>query len=216
MGAKIEGLGTHNVIIEGVEELHGTSHSIIPDPIEAGTFIVAGCLTKGKVEIKNMKPGHLDLFLDKLKEIGVILEEKENSVIVDYSPNLEAADVQALPYPGFPTDLLPPVSTLLTQAKGKSLIHDPLYDNRFGHLQELNKMGADIELVDPHRAIIFGKTPLTGLKIESWDIRAGASLVIAGLIAEGKSVIENIYQIDRGYEEIDKKLQKIGADIKRE
>ena len=215
MGAKIKGLGTHNIIIEGVEELHGTSHKIIPDPIEAGTFIIAGCLTDGKVEVKDIRPDHLALFLDKLKEIGVSFEEKEESVVVNYSPHLKAADVQSLPYPGFPTDLLPPVSALLTQAEGKSLIHDPLYDNRFGHLQELNKMGADIELVDPHRAIIFGRTPLTGLKIESWDIRAGASLVIAGLIAEGESVIKNIHQIDRGYEKIDEKLQKIGAEIKR-
>jgi UDP-N-acetylglucosamine 1-carboxyvinyltransferase len=215
MGAKINGLGTHNIIIEGVSQLHGTSHEIIPDPIEAGTFIIAGCLTDGRVEVKNVRLDHLSLFLDKLKEIGVIFEENDKSVIVNYSPCLKAANVQSLPYPGFPTDILPLTSALLTQAEGKSLIHDPLYDNRFGHLQELNKMGADIELVDPHRAIIFGKTKLTGLKIESWDIRAGASLVIAGLVAQGETIIENIYQIDRGYERIDEKLRKIGADIKR-
>jgi UDP-N-acetylglucosamine 1-carboxyvinyltransferase len=120
-----------------------------------------------------------------------------------------------LPYPGFPTDLLPILIPLLTQAKGKSLIHDPLYENRFNYIQELKKMGADIEIVDPHRAFIYGKTPLRGLRIESWDIRAGASLVLAGLVANGKTMIENVYQIDRGYERIEEKLQKLGADIKR-
>jgi len=123
--------------------------------------------------------------------------------------------IQALPYPGFPTDLLPLTVPLLTQAPGKSLIHDPLYENRFNYTQELRKMGADIEIVDPHRAIIFGKTPLRGLKIESWDIRAGASLVVAGLLAKGQTTIENIYQIDRGYEKMEERLQQLGADIKR-
>jgi len=217
MGAKIEGLGTHTVLIEGVSELGGTTHEVIPDPIETGTFIIAGCITHGQVEVRKINPDHLTLFLDKLEEIGVDFEKRTDSIIVNYSPNLKAAKVQALPYPGFPTDLLPIITALLTQCEGKSLIHDPLYENRFGHLQELKKMGADIELVDPHRALIFGKTHfhLKGLKIESWDIRAGASLVIAALMAEGKSTIENIYQIDRGYEEIEKKLQKLRADIKR-
>lgn len=215
MGARIGGLGNHTIIIEGVKELKGTSHKIIPDPIEAGTFIIAGCLTPGKVEIKNIEIEHLTLFLDKLEEAGVIFSKNSNSLTVNYSPDLKGIKVQALPYPGFPTDLLPPIATLLTQAQGRSLIHDPLYENRFGHLQELKKMGADIELVDPHRALIFGKTSLRGLKIESWDIRAGASLVLAGLIAEGQTTLENIFQIDRGYEKIEEKLQKIGADIKR-
>ena len=215
MGAKIRGLGTHIIDIEGVSELRSASHKIIPDPLELGTFAIAGCVTPGRIEIKNTCPGQLDLFWDKLEEIGVNFKKDSDSIIVDYSPDLKAVRVQALPYPGFPTDLLPMISTLLTQAEGKSLIHDPLYENRFSHLQELRKMGADIELVDPHRALIFGKTPLRGLKIGSWDIRAGASLVIAGLMAEGKTTLEDIFQIDRGYEEIEKKLQKLGADIKR-
>jgi len=215
MGAKIKGLGTHVIIIEGVSKLKGTSHRIIPDPIELGTFAIAGCITPGQIKIENICPDHLSLFLDKLEEIGVNFKKNSNSIIVDYSPDLRAVKVQALPYPGFPTDHLPLISALLTQAEGKSLIHDPLYENRFSHLQELKKMGADIELVDPHRALIFGKTPLRGLKIESWDIRAGASLVIAGLMAEGQTTLENIFQIDRGYEKIEEKLQKLGADIKR-
>jgi UDP-N-acetylglucosamine 1-carboxyvinyltransferase len=160
-------------------------------------------------------PEHLDIFLDKLEEIGVNLEKGRDFVKVKYSPDLKATRLQALPYPGFPTDLLPITIPLLTQAKGKSLIHDPLYENRFNYIQELKKMGADIEIVDPHRAFIYGKTPLRGLRIESWDIRAGASLVLAGLVANGQTMIENVYQIDRGYERIEERLQKLGADIKR-
>jgi len=215
MGARIAGLGTNTILIEGVEKLRGTSHKIIPDLIEAGTFIVAGALIPGGLEIKNVIPEHLDIFLDKLEEIGVNLEKGRDFVKVKYSPNLKATRVQALPYPGFPTDLLPITIPLLTQAKGKSLIHDPLYENRFNYIQELKKMGADIEIVDPHRAFIYGKTPLRGLRIESWDIRAGASLVLAGLIANGQTIIENVYQIDRGYEKIEERLQNLGADIKR-
>lgn len=214
MGAKIEGAGTHDIEIEGVEKLKGTEHKIIFDPIEAGTFIVIGALT-GEVLVKNVNPSHLALFLAKMEDIGVNFEKGQDFVKVKFSPELRSTNIQALPYPGFPTDLLPPVLPLLTQAKGKSLIHDPLYENRLNYVQELKKMGADIEIVDPHRAIIFGKTPLRGLRIEAWDIRAGASLVAAGLIASGQTIIDNIYQIDRGYEKIEERLQKIGADIKR-
>ena len=215
MGAKIEGVGTHTIEIKGVKKLHGCSHKIIPDYIEAGTFIIAGALNPGKIRIKNVNPNHLDLFLAKLKEIGVNFEKDENSIEVSFSPKLKAARIQALPYPGFPTDLVPIVIPLLTQAQGRSLIHDPLYENRLNFVQELKKMGADIEIVDPHRVFVFGPTPLSGLRINSWDIRAGACLVIAGLIAKGKSKIENIFQIDRGYEKIEERLQKLGANIKR-
>lgn len=215
MGAKIEGLGTHTITIEGVAKLSGVRHSIIADPNEAGTFILAGAITPGKVKVLGALPGHLDFFLEKLKEIGVRLTKDDESVTVDYSPDLHPIRVQALPYPGFPTDLLPPLVPLLTQAKGKSLVHDPLYENRLNYIHELRKMGADIELVDPHRAIIFGKTALTGQKIESGDIRAGAALVIAGLLASGRTTIKNVYQIDRGYEKIEERLQKLGAHIKR-
>jgi UDP-N-acetylglucosamine 1-carboxyvinyltransferase len=167
------------------------------------------------VLIKNVRPDDLDLFLEKLREIGVIFERQDGSLLVHYSPDLKAAKVQALPYPGFPTDLLPLIVPLLTQAQGKSLVHDPLYENRLNYIHELRKMGADIEIVDPHRAFIFGRTPLKGVKIESWDIRAGASLVIAGLMAGGKTTIGNITQIDRGYEKIEERLQNLGANIKR-
>ncbi len=215
MGAKISGLGTHTIVIDGVEKIHGTTHRITPDLLEAGTFIVAGVITPGEVEIKNIVSDHLDLFLDKLEEIGVNLERKSDSVKVKFSPNLKSTRVQALPYPGFPTDLLPIIIPLLTQAEGKSLIHDPLYENRFNYVQELKKMGADIEIVDPHRAFVYGKTPLRGLRIESWDIRAGASLIVAALLAEGQTLIENINQVDRGYEKIEEKLKGLGAQIER-
>ncbi|MBZ9578390.1 UDP-N-acetylglucosamine 1-carboxyvinyltransferase [Patescibacteria group bacterium] len=216
MGARIAGLGTHTILILGVEKLKGTFHKICPDPLEAGTFIAAGAVTPGRIEVKNIIPEHLDIFFDKLEEIGVDFEKGKNFVRVgDLSQDLKATRVQAFPYPGFPTDLLPITVPILTQAKGKSLIHDPLYENRFNYVQELKKMGADIEIVDPHRTFIYGKTPLHGVRIGSWDIRAGASLIIAALLAKGQTVIEGIYQIDRGYEKIDTKLQKLGADIKR-
>jgi len=216
MGAKISGLGTHTISILGVEKLRGCVHQIIPDLLEAGTFIAIGAAVPGEIEIKNVIPEHLDIFLDKLEEIGVQFEKGKDFVRVgDPLKNFRAARVQALPYPGFQTDLLPIIVPILTQANGKSLIHDPLYENRFNYIQELKKMGADIEIVDPHRTFVYGKTPLHGIKIESWDIRAGASLVIAALLAKGETIIDGVYQIDRGYEKIDQKLQKLGADIKR-
>jgi UDP-N-acetylglucosamine 1-carboxyvinyltransferase len=215
MGAKIEGLGTHTIKIEGVEKLHGCTYSVIPDPIEAGTFIVIGAMAPGKIKVTGVDLSHLDLFLAKLEEMGVIMEKGEDYVLVSHSQKLKAIKVQALPYPGFPTDLLPIIIPLLISAEGKSLVHDPLYENRFNYIQELKKMGADIEMVDPHRTFVFGPTKLSGAVIDSWDIRAGACLVIAALSAEGKTTIENIFQIDRGYEKIEERLQKLGADIKR-
>jgi UDP-N-acetylglucosamine 1-carboxyvinyltransferase len=215
MGAKIDGIGTHTIKIEGVGKLHGCEHGVIPDPIEAGTFIVIGALTPGKIKVTGVDLSHLDLFLAKLEEMGVELERGEDYVLVSHSPKLKATKVQALPYPGFPTDLLPIIIPLLISANGKSLVHDPLYENRFNYVQELRKMGADIEMVDPHRTFVFGPTKLSGSNIDSWDIRAGACLVIAALSAEGKTVIENVFQIDRGYEKIEERLQKLGADIRR-
>jgi len=215
MGAKIKGIGTHTIEIEGVKSLKGVNYSVMFDPIEAGTFIVAAALCGDRVVVKNVNCDYLDLFLAKLQEIGVNFEKGKNYVTVFKSPKLKATRLQALPYPGLPTDLLPIMIPLLVSAQGKSMVHDPLYENRLNYVQELRKMGADIEIVDPHRAFIFGPTPLKGLRIESWDIRAGACLVIAGLMAEGKTTIEDIFQIDRGYEKIEERLSKIGADIKR-
>ncbi len=215
MGAKIEGLGNHTIKIEGVKTLNGCAHSVIPDPIEAGTFIVIGATVPGKIKVTGINLSHLDLFLAKLEEMGVELKGGEDYIEVSHSPKLKATKVQALPYPGFPTDLLPIIIPLLLSANGKSLVHDPLYENRFNYIQELKKMGADIEMVDPHRTFVFGPTKLSGAKIDSWDIRAGACLVIAALSAEGKTTIDNVFQIDRGYERIEERLQKLGADIKR-
>ncbi len=215
MGAEIEGAGTHAVTIKGQKKLQGVNHSVISDPLEAGTFIILAAATQSEIEIKNVIISHLELFLEKLKEIGVNLEIRSNSVVIKPSSNFKAAKIQSLPFPGFPTDLQPMVSVLLTQAEGKSLVHDPLYESRLGHLKELKKMGADIEIADPHRAFIFGPTPLKANKITGMDIRAGASLIIAALIAKGKSEIHGVEQIDRGYEKIDEKLKKLGAEIER-
>lgn len=215
MGAMIEGIGTHTLKIKGVKKLQGVEHKITPDYLEAGTFIVMGACTEGRLVIKDIVLEHLDHFLAKLRQMGVDFRKDTNSIEVFESRDIKPAKVQALPYPGFPTDLLPLVVALLTQAQGKSLIHDPLYENRLQYTQELRKMGGDIEIVDPHRAFIFGPTLLKGVTIESWDIRAGASLVLAGLIAEGKTTIKNVEQIDRGYESLETRLSALGANIKR-
>jgi len=215
MGAKVKNKGSHCWEIQGVEKLHGFEHRIIPDPNEAGTFLAIGAACGKDVLVKDIVPGHLSLFLEKMEEMGVDFEVFENSIRIWKPKKFNPIKVQALPYPGFPTDLLPLIIPLLTQAEGRSLLHDPLYENRLNYVQELRKMGADIEIVDPHRAFVFGKTPLHGLSIESWDIRAGASLIIAGLIAKGMTAVKNIGQIDRGYEKIEDRLTKIGANIKR-
>jgi len=215
MGVSIEGIGNHTLKIKGTDKLKGVEYDIYPDPLVGGTYILAFALTEGKGEVVNVVPEHLTMFLDKLKEIGVDLEIKENSVKINPSKDFKAADVQVLPYPGFPTDLQPQTSVLLTQAEGKSVVHDPLYENRFQHLHELKKLGADIEIADPHRALIFGKTPLVGTEISALDIRSGAALILAGLIAEGQTLIKDISHIDRGYEKIEEKLRNIGAEIKR-
>ncbi|XOB42673.1 MAG: UDP-N-acetylglucosamine 1-carboxyvinyltransferase [Candidatus Nealsonbacteria bacterium] len=214
MGVKIKGVGTHTIEIEGKENLAGVKHSICPDFTEAGTFFLAFALTGGEGRIKNIDPSALTFFLEKMKDIGVNFEVKKNEIIVKKSKDFKAIKIQSLPFPGFPTDLQPQATVLLTQAKGKSLIHDPLYENRFSHLHELRLMGADIEITDPHRALIFGKTKLVANNISASDIRAGATLILAALIAKGTSKIHNVHQIERGYERFDEKLRKLGADIK--
>jgi len=215
MGAEIGGIGTHTIEIEGKERLHGAEFSICPDLLEAGTFLIAFALTGGEGKIKNINPEHLTFFLEKMKEIGVNFEVSDSEILVKPYSEFRATKIQVLPYPGFQTDLQPQTSVLLTQAQGKSLIHDPLYENRFQYLQELRKMGADIEITDPHRALIFGKKELVGNKVNSIDIRSGAALILAGLISKEKTLIENISQIERGYEKIEEKLRKLGAQIEK-
>ena len=215
MGAKISGLGSHTIEIEGINKLSGAEHIICPDLLEAGTFLIAIAVTGGEALIRKVNPNHLTFFLEKMRDIGVNFEIGINEIMVKPSVGFKAQKIQVLPYPGFPTDLQPQTTVLLTQAQGKSLVHDPLYDNRFQHLHELRKMGADIEITDPHRALIFGKTELIGNKVDASDIRSGAALILAGLTATGETVVDNIAHIDRGYEKIDEKLQKMGAKITR-
>ncbi|MDO8524203.1 MAG: UDP-N-acetylglucosamine 1-carboxyvinyltransferase [bacterium] len=215
MGGDITFQGTHTLIINGVENLNGVDYNIIPDALEVGTFLIIGALCGGEISIPDIRGDYLDLFLEKLKEAGVNFQRENGFIKVKKSESLKPIKVQALPYPGFPTDLLPLIVPLLTQAKGKSLLHDPLYENRLSYIHQLRKMGADIEIVDPHRAFIFGPTELSGVSIESSDIRAGACLIVAGLVASGETIISNVSQIDRGYERIEERLQKLGADIRR-
>ncbi len=218
IGVTISGKGTNFLKIKKRESLNAVSvnHKIINDPIEAGTFAVLAAATKSNILINNCDPEFLDAPLMKLKDFGVSFEVQNNSIKLNgKSSVLKSTKIQTLPYPGFPTDLQAPFGVLATQAKGSSLIFDIMYEGRLKYINELKKMGADAEILDPHRAIINGPTVLEGAEIESLDLRAGATLVIAALLAKGKSIIGNIEQIDRGYEKLDERLAKLGADIKR-
>ncbi len=216
MGVKIQGEGSHTITINPRKRLRGANHFLIYDAIEAGTFIIAAAATKGTILVKNCPVSHLDLVLTKLQKFGLPIKIlTKNSLIVYPWKKIEIKKIQALPYPGIATDLQSIFGVLATQAQGTTLIHDPLYEGRLKYLEELNKMGADIIICDPHRAIINGPTQLYGINLESLDLRSGATLIIAGLIAKGTTTINNISQIDRGYEIIEKRLQKLGADIKR-
>ncbi len=212
MGADIRGAGTDTIKINGVEKLHGGSYSIIPDQIEAGTYMVAAAATGGEVLVKNVIPKHLECISAKLRETGTIVQEYEDSVLVKGNGNLRKANVKTLPYPGFPTDMQPQMGTLLCLAQGTSVITEGIYDNRFKYVNELRKMGADIQ-VDGRIAIIEGCAKLTGAPVMACDLRAGAAMVIAGLCATGTTEIEDIQFIERGYENIVGKLRALGADI---
>ncbi len=216
MGVKVRGAGTHEIIIEGSKRLKGVKHQLIYDPIEAGTFILTAAATRGNVLVKNVETSFLELPLKKLKDFGIpyqIVGKKCIRVLPWKSLRIDK--IQSLPYPGIPSDLQSAFGVLATQAKGSTLIHDPLYEGRLKYLEEINKMGAEIYFADPHRAIINGPTQLYGRELGSFDLRGGAALIIAGLIAKGKTIINNVYQIDRGYERIEERLQQLGADIKR-
>ncbi len=215
MGAKISGAGTHTLKISGVEKLHGARHTLIPDQIEIGTLAVAAAVSGGEVTIENIIPDHLEIILLKLKEAGVNFEVGKDFLKIKPSENLRAFRLQTLPYPGFPTDLQAPFGVLATQCDGTTLIADPLFEGRMGYVGELVKMGANAIVADPHRVIITGPTPLAGQEIKSFDLRAGATLIIAGLIASGETIINEAEIVDRGYERIDERLRKLGADIKR-
>ncbi len=214
MGAKIKGAGTNVIRIDGVEELHGTKHTIIPDRIEAGTFMIMAAVAGDGVTIDNVIPFHVEALTAKLREMGVKVEEYEEKVYIPKSTNLQAVDVKTLVYPGFPTDLQQPFSVLMTQAAGTSVITDSIYSARFKQIDELRRMNA-VGRVDGRTAIITGPVKLEAAMVRASDLRAGAALVIAGLLAEGETEIQDIFHIERGYSSIIEKLQGLGADIRR-
>jgi len=215
MGAKIKWTKTHTIEIEGVDKLKGAEHSLIPDQIEIGTWAVAGAATGGEISINPVVPEHLDIFMVKMREANVNAEINGNTLYIRPSSGLKSFKLQSMPYPGFPTDLQSPFGLLATQCTGTSLIHDPLYEGRMGYINELIKMGANATICDPHRVLITGPTPLYAREIRSYDLRAGATLVIAGLIAEGETLINEAEVVDRGYESIDERLRALGASIQR-
>jgi UDP-N-acetylglucosamine 1-carboxyvinyltransferase len=216
LGAKISGVGTHELTIKGVKSLSGGEYSITGDYLEAGTFAIAAALTNGEVEIKGINPHHLDSFWQKFSELGIPYELKKSSAIVKPHGKLKAiSQLRTAVHPSFPTDLQAPFAVLLTQADGKSKVFETLFDGRLNYLFELEKMGAKFEILNPHQAIISGKTNLKGVHISSWDIRAGAAMVLAALVAEGETEINNIGFIDRGYDNLEGKLKKLGAIIER-
>ena len=213
MGAHIRGAGTDIITIEGVDYLHGTRHQVIPDRIEAGTYMMIGTLLGNNLKIDGIIPEHLTSVISKLKEAGASLNVKDNHVIINKVDKLEPVNIKTLVYPGFVTDLGQPMSTLLTQCEGTSIFEETIYENRMRHIKYLNKMGANIDL-DGKVAMIHGKTCLHGETVEATDLRAGAAMLLAGMIAKGTTTITNIEHILRGYENIVTKLTTVGANIK--
>jgi UDP-N-acetylglucosamine 1-carboxyvinyltransferase len=227
LGANIEGVGTHDLKIKGVKHLHGGEYYIMPDPIETGTFICLAGATRSEIIIQQAAPQFLALELEKYKEVGLAIDIKYSDL--NPSQHYRLADIKVngkvhlkaigklhdMPYPGFAPDLMQPFTVLMTQADGTSLIHDWMYDGRLKYVAELQRMGANIVVSDPHRIMVIGPAPLFGKEINSFDLRAGATLIIAALTASGTSTVTNIYQVDRGYESLDTRLSKLGAKIER-
>jgi UDP-N-acetylglucosamine 1-carboxyvinyltransferase len=214
MGARIEGAGTATVRIRGVPRLRGARHRIIADRISAGTFVVAGTMTGGDLTVANCDPGHLGALLQKLTEVGANLQVADGGIRVTGDGRLVAADVNTEEYPGFPTDMQAQYMALATQADGTSVITENIFENRFMHALELVRMGANIK-IEGRRAVVRGKTPLSGAAVLASDLRASASLVLAALVADGETIIDRVYHIDRGYERIEEKLRSVGAQVKR-
>jgi len=214
MGARITGSGTETIHVKGVAKLHGAKHRIIPDRIEAATFIIAGGLTGGDLNVADCNPGHLGALLQKLTETGVKTAHTKESVRVMGDNPLKAADMMTEEYPGFPTDVQAQYMALATQAEGTSIITENIFENRFMHALELMRMGANIK-IEGRRAIVRGKSPLSGAAVLASDLRASASLVLAALVADGETIIDRVYHIDRGYENIEEKLRGVGAQIRR-
>ncbi len=214
MGAKIEGLGTDKIVIEGVKEVKGAIHSPIPDRIEAGTIMAATAITKGKVKLKNCFKENLESPIIKLEEMGFSLNFDGNSITVGSGKEIRSTDITTAPFPGFPTDLQAQFVALLTQAEGTSTVKEEIFESRFMHINELQRMGADIK-IEGNIAVVRGKNELKGAEVMASDLRASASLVIAGLVAQGKTVVNRIYHLDRGYERFEERLETLGARIRR-
>ncbi|AEM77673.1 MULTISPECIES: UDP-N-acetylglucosamine 1-carboxyvinyltransferase [Thermoanaerobacter] len=214
MGANIKGAGTDTIRIEGVKELKGAEHTVIPDRIEAGTFMVAAAMTGGNVLIENVIVDHVRSIIAKLTECGIKITEEPKGLRVKGIKNYKAVDIKTLPYPGFPTDMQAQMMAMMTVAKGTSVIIETVFENRFMHVDELKRMGANIK-IEGRSAVVTGVEHLTGAEVKATDLRAGAALVLAGLIAEGKTEINDIYHIDRGYVKMEEKLKNLGAIIYR-
>lgn len=215
MGARIEGAGSDRIVIEGVEALHGTHHEIMPDRIETGTYLVAAAMTSGRVKLKNTKPNFLDSVLAKLTEAGARIEVDECSITLDMKNRRpKSVDVHTSPFPGFPTDMQAQFTAMNCIAEGNGTITESVFENRFMHVQELQRMGADLKL-EGNTAICSGVDQLNSAPVMATDLRASASLVLAGLVADGETKVDRIYHIDRGYEMIEEKLSQLGASIRR-
>jgi UDP-N-acetylglucosamine 1-carboxyvinyltransferase len=214
MGAKIEGAGTHTIYVKGVNKLKGAKHRIIPDRIEAATFLIAGAMTGGDLNITGCDPAHLDAVISKLHEVGVKTRSTADCVRVMGDNPFTASDMTTEEFPGFPTDCQAQSMALATQAEGASVITENIFENRFMHAQELVRMGANIK-IEGRRAVVRGKTPLSAAAVLASDLRASASLVLAALVADGETIIDRVYHIDRGYEHIEEKLRAVGAQIRR-
>ncbi len=216
MGAQIKGLGTHTLEISGSEKLTGAIHEIIPDANEAATFLIMGVATKSPIKVKHARVDDLDIVLERLRQFGADFKIEEDAIEVIPNENLVAVEkVDTRTYPGVPSDVQQPLGVLATQALGETLIFDTIFEGRFNYLSELEKMGARAKVLNPHQAVITGPTKLKGSAIKSFDLRAGASLIIAALCAKGTTTIDEIYQVDRGYERIEQRLALLGAEIKR-
>ena len=214
MGARIQGAGGSTIRIEGVESLHGAEHRVIPDRIETGTFVIACAIAGGDIEVRNCHPAHLRAVVDKLRETGVRIEEGPDNLRVRAPRTVRPSDVTTVPHPGFPTDMQAQYMALMTQASGTSAITETIFENRYMHVAELQRMGADIR-IDGRTAIVSGHTPLSGAQLMATDLRASACLLLAALAARGETVVDRVYHLDRGYYRIDEKLRGLGADIER-
>ncbi len=212
MGAQIKGAGGTSIKIKGVRRLKGVNYQVIPDRIEAGTFLIAAAITNGEVTVEGARSEHLELVISKLREAGAKISEKDNEVTVSLSKRPQAIDVAVLPFPGFPTDLQPQITVFLSLAEGISIVTENVFENRFLYVDELNRMGTDVR-IEGHHAIIRGVSKLYGAPVKATDLRGGAALVLAGLAAEGETIVSDIYHIERGYENFKEKLEKLGARI---